>query len=310
MIKEIVKNILFRLKKNNSTFTPVFIIGCGRSGTTILGETLSLHPKIKYLNERRDLWHQSYPEFNIWDENILNPTLYANEKDYSEEKTSKLRNLFFREQVLENASILLEKLPINNFRLEFLKKSFPEAKYIYLSRNGLEVSKSIEKRIQKKNWFTGSKFKLLQQFSGLYEYCAECGGAGGFLGLGNHKIECEECEGTGSVDAGDDNTLESDEQKGMWEWKLSINESDLFFKNLSKDKYYHLSYQDFIEDTEDSLKQIYNFLNLNTTEEFLSILSKNISRKNKTITKTDDKLLLEMGGEILTQTINNNYSPF
>lgn len=274
MIKKIVKNILFRLKKNNSTFTPVFIIGCGRSGTTILGETLSLHPKIKYLNERRDLWHQSYPEFNIWDENILNPTLYANEKDYSEEKTSKLRDLFFREQVLENASMLLEKLPINNFRLEFLKKSFPEAKYIYLSRNGLEVSKSIEKRIQKKNWFTGSKFKLLQQFSG------------------------------------DDNTLESDEQKGMWEWKLSINESDLFFKNLSKDKYYHLSYQDFIEDTENSLKQIYNFLNLNTTEEFLSILSKNISRKNKTIKKTDDKLLLEMGGEILTQTINNNYSPF
>lgn len=274
MIKEIVKNILFRLKKNNSTFAPVFIIGCGRSGTTILGETLSLHPKIKYLNERRDLWHQSYPEFNIWDKNILNPKLCANEKDYSEEKTSKLRDLFFREQVLENASMLLEKLPINNFRLEFLKKSFPEAKYIYLSRNGLEVSKSIEKRIQKKNWFTGSKFKLLQQFSG------------------------------------DDNTLESDEQKGMWEWKLSINESDLFFKNLSKEKYYHLSYQDFIEDTEDSLKQIYNFLNLNTTEEFLSILSKNISRKNKTITKTDDKLILEMGGEILSQTINNNYSPF
>lgn len=274
MIKEIIKNILFRLKKNKSTFTPVFIIGCGRSGTTILGKTLSLHPKIKYLNERRDLWHQCYPEFNIWEENILNPKLCAREKDYSEKETSKLRNLFFREQVLDNASILLEKLPINNFRLNFLKKSFPEAKYIYLSRNGLEVSKSIEKRIQKKNWFTGNKFTLLLQFSG------------------------------------NENTFESDQQKGMWEWTLSINESDLFFKNLSKDKYYHLSYQDFIENTEDRLKQIYNFLNLNTSEEFLSILSKNISRKNKTITKTDDKLLLEIGGEILTQTINNNYSPF
>ena len=96
----------------------------------------------------------------------------------------------------------------------------------------------------------------------------------------------------------------------FWSLWVIINESDLFFKNLSKDKYYHLSYQDFIEDTEDSLKEIYNFLNLNTSEEFLSILSKNISRKNKTITKTDDKLILEMGGEILKQTINNNYSPF
>ena len=41
MIKESVKNILFNLKKNKSTFSPVFIIGCGRSGTTILGNTLS-----------------------------------------------------------------------------------------------------------------------------------------------------------------------------------------------------------------------------------------------------------------------------
>ena len=66
MIKEFAKNILFNFKKNKYTFNPVFIIGCGRSGTTILGNTLSNHPKIKYLNERRDLWHKAYPEFDIW----------------------------------------------------------------------------------------------------------------------------------------------------------------------------------------------------------------------------------------------------
>ena len=59
----------------------------------------------------------------------------------------------------------MEKLPINNFRLKFLKKSFPNARYIYLSRNGLEVSKSIEKRIQKQNWFTGEKYELLKKYS-------------------------------------------------------------------------------------------------------------------------------------------------
>ena len=65
MISEFLKNILFNLKKHQYSFNPVFIIGCGRSGTTILGKTLSSHPEIKYLNERRDLWHKSYPEFNI-----------------------------------------------------------------------------------------------------------------------------------------------------------------------------------------------------------------------------------------------------
>ena len=54
--KRIHKKYSFPFKKNKYTLVPVFIIGCGRSGTTILGKTLSNHPKIKYLNERRDLY--------------------------------------------------------------------------------------------------------------------------------------------------------------------------------------------------------------------------------------------------------------
>ena len=98
MIREFIQNIIFHFKKNKYTLVPVFIIGCGRSGTTILGKTLSNHPKIKYLNERRDLWHKIYPEFNIWEENVMNSKLYANEKDYCKEKSSMLRNLFFRDR--------------------------------------------------------------------------------------------------------------------------------------------------------------------------------------------------------------------
>ena len=274
MIKQFIKNILFHFKKNKYTFSPVFIIGCGRSGTTILGKTLSNHPKIKYLNERRDLWHKIYPEFNIWEENVMNSKLYANEKDYCKEKSSMLKNLFFREQVLGNATVLMEKLPINNFRLKFLQKCFPKAKYIYLTRNGLEVSKSIEKRIQKNNWYTGNKFRLLQQY-----------------------FECE-------------TNILSDQQTGMWEWKLSMDQSDVFFQNLNRDKFIHLSYQDFIENTEDSLIKIFEFLKLEINDEFLELISQNIKRQNNTVTNTTDKKILEIGGEILKQTINNSYPTF
>ena len=102
MIKEFVKNILFNLAKKKNDFAPIFIIGCGRSGTTILGKTLSKHPDIKYLNERRDLWHRAYPEFDIWNKNIQNPKLYADKKDAISKKNNLLRHLFFREQVLNN----------------------------------------------------------------------------------------------------------------------------------------------------------------------------------------------------------------
>ena len=72
--------------------------------------------------------NKSYPEFNIWKENVLNSKLYVDEKDYDKEKSSKLRNLFLERQVLGNASTLLEKLPINNFRLKILQKSFQKLK--------------------------------------------------------------------------------------------------------------------------------------------------------------------------------------
>ena len=279
MITEFAKNILFNFKKSNYTFNPVFIIGCGRSGTTILGETLSKHPKIKYLNERRDLWHKAYPEFDIWSGKIENPKLFANKYHVDFEKDALLKKLFFREQVLWNSEILLEKLPVNNFRLEFLNTSFPNAKYIYLTRNGLEVSKSIENRIQKNNWFTGSKFELLKEFSSLK----------------NINFDCE---------------INSDVQKGMWEWRLSMQESDTFFKKMNSSKFTHISYQDFTQNTESTLKQIFDFLSLEYSEKLILNLSEKIELKNNTINKSSEENLMKIGGEILKSTINNSYSPF
>ena len=274
MIRKFIQNILFYFKENKYTFAPVFIIGCGRSGTTILGETLSKHSKIKYLNERRDLWHKYYPEFNVWEANTNKPKLIAKKCDVSEKRNSNLRKLFFKLQVLNSSKILLEKLPINSFRLRFLKKSFPEAKYIYLTRNGLEVSKSIEKKIKKGKWFTGSKFKLLVQH---YE---------------------------------EDFSDKSNLIKAMYEWKLSMSESDKFFRELNKNKFIHLSYEDFVNQTESSLIKIFKFLEIEANNDFLKKISKNIRRRNKKISNTEDENLSDIGGELLKQSINNTYSPF
>ena len=274
-----LKNLLFHLKKNNRSFNPVFIIGCGRSGTTILGKTLSQHPEIKYLNERRDLWHKAYPKFDIWKKEINDSILFADKSNITPKKNSILRTLFFKEQVLDNAKILLEKLPANNFRLDFLKNSFPEAKYIYLTRNGLEVSASIEKKILEKKWFVGKKLDLLIEFAKTKN-----------LPFNPKTI--------------------TDIEKGMLEWRLSMDESTLFFKSLSKKRFVHVSYQDFVENPKNSLCQIFDFLNINSNNKLLSELSKNITRKNASLNYSDNDALNKIGGEILIQTIANNYCPF
>jgi len=280
MINAIFDNLIFRFRKHKYKFRPVFIIGCGRSGTTILGKTLSLHPKIKFLNDRRNLWHKAYPEFDVWSGNYSNPKMFANENDNDSRKTELLRNLFFKQQVLGKSEILLEKLPINNICLKFLQKSFPDAKFIYLHRNGLEVSRSIEKKTNEGKWFgkNDSRFKLLLKFAK------------------NKNANLEQF-------------ISSNLHKGMFEWRLSIDESDSFFKNLESDKFTHLSYQDFIQNTSGSIKNIFDFLGLEYSEELIKKLSEDIKLKNSSIKETEDVYLKDIGGEILTNTINNCYSP-
>lgn len=277
MIKEFVKNTIFHFQRNKYNFTPIFIIGCGRSGTTILGKTLSKHPEVKYLNERRDLWHKVYPQFNIWNQDTKNPQLFASNQDVDITKSYLLKKLFFREQVIGKSSVLLEKLPINNFRLDFLHSTFPNSKYIYLTRNGLEVSTSIEKRIKKRNWFKGEKETLLKKHA--------------------EKINCK-------------TEVETDFEKGMWEWKLSINESNVFFKNLDNNKFIHLSYQDFIDNPYEELKNIFDFMNLHYSEKFLISISKDINRKNPIVSEIPNDNSGQIGGDILKQSINNTYIPF
>src|SRR5690242_16726648 len=81
---------------------PVFILGCGRSGTTIFGTTLSKHKSITYLNEPRHLWFAAYPETDIWTAHAAKShgKLAFTADDASQEKSDKLRRLFRFETVL------------------------------------------------------------------------------------------------------------------------------------------------------------------------------------------------------------------
>ena len=56
---------LFSLQKRLPQFKkvekPIFILGTGRSGTTILGLVLSMHRDVGFLNEPKAIWHSIYP---------------------------------------------------------------------------------------------------------------------------------------------------------------------------------------------------------------------------------------------------------
>jgi hypothetical protein len=140
---------------------PLFIIGCGRSGTTILGRSLSEHRKITYLNEPRHLWFSAFPETDIWTAkaHARNGKLFLTEADADPQKGKKLSRFFRFETIINRKPVLIEKLPINNFRLHFIRQIFPDARFIHIYRNGLEVARSIEKASEKGGCFGSGCYK-------------------------------------------------------------------------------------------------------------------------------------------------------
>ena len=96
----------------------------------------------------------------------------------------------------------------------------------------------------------------------------------------------------------------------MWEWKLSIEESNRFFRKENKGNFIHLSYQDFIDSPSKKIKDILDFLKLDYTENWINKTSENIKRKNPETKKTEDKSLYLIGGDILNKTIDNSYTPY
>src|SRR4051812_32640562 len=105
---------------------PVFVLGCGRSGTTIFGTALSKHRSVAYLNEPRHLWFAAYPETDIWSARAAKRQgkLALTANDANQQKSEKLRRLFRFETIITNRPLLVEKLPINSFRLPFIHKIF------------------------------------------------------------------------------------------------------------------------------------------------------------------------------------------
>jgi len=123
----------------------VYIVGCGRSGTTLLGRLLGRHRDVLFLNEPRNLWRRVYLRTDIWSPLSL---LARGRLQIDAAAASKARCNRYR-RLLENAasraakSHIVEKTPINVFRLPFLHALTPDSRVLFLGRHPCAVASSI-----------------------------------------------------------------------------------------------------------------------------------------------------------------------
>lgn len=110
---------------------PVFIIGAGRSGTTLLADLVGMHPDFHKLAEKRYLWMYGayWRGHDIRTAEDVTPCVRAYILDF-----------FARMQARSSTERLVEKTPSNCFRISFIAALFPQAQFIHIVRDGRAVA--------------------------------------------------------------------------------------------------------------------------------------------------------------------------
>lgn len=257
---------------------PVFIIGCGRSGTTILGTALSRHRAVTYLNEPRKLWTATYPDTNIWEGAAARRgSLALTSTDTNIRRSRKLRRLFRLETIRNGKPVLVEKLPANCFRLPFVHAIFPDARFVYIRRNGLEVARSIAGLCDKGRWYNANPYKWDQ--------------------LTRHALTAEETAALPGLCTGN-------YEKGLLEWRLSTAAITKFLDNLPGDAFTAITYEKLVESPVETIRQVIAFIGLAEDAGLTSFVKKNISRRSddmdyKTLSETERRI----GGGLLLRSL-------
>lgn len=152
---------------------PVFILGTGRSGTTILGITLAIHKDIGFLNEPKALWSYLIDNEDLIGNYHETPGNYRlTAKDATLPMIKKAHRIYGNYLRFVCASQVVDKYPELIFRTEFVTTIFPDARFLFLYRNGHDTCNSInlwsensrvEKNGEIQDWWglNDRKWKLL-----------------------------------------------------------------------------------------------------------------------------------------------------
>ncbi|MDX1617388.1 MAG: sulfotransferase [Balneolaceae bacterium] len=152
---------------------PFFIIGSGRSGTTLLRSILQRHPEIDIPPESHGAipnsvkkfyryggldWQDlvnvvlgeflSDAHFGLWEIDLSEARRRALTLEDREKSLARIIDLIYREHMETHKPDAVrwgDKSPFNTLRLEWVRKVFPSARYVHIIRDGRDVVSSFLK---------------------------------------------------------------------------------------------------------------------------------------------------------------------
>jgi hypothetical protein len=116
---------------------PIFIIGAPRSGTSLLFRIIATSPQTSHWpGEAHEIWERDHhPALHGWESSALTA------EDADAKSAARIRRSFYL--VAGRDKRLVDKTPRNSLRVSFVDRLFPEARYIFLQRDGRDNVNSL-----------------------------------------------------------------------------------------------------------------------------------------------------------------------
>jgi len=281
---------------------PVFIIGAGRSGTTILYQCLSTHPELCWFSNysdrfignpflifmhraldlpiigprvKRNIINRTGPRFNIrpveadriyHDFCGFRHDIRSTEHDQDPVAERKLKGLIARHMGLTGKGRFLSKQISNNQRIRLINSIFPDALFVHIMRDGRAVANSL---LNVPFW---DNVELWWQ-------------------SGKRVSECR-AEGWDPVRLCAEN------------WRRDVEEL-LANREILGQRYMELRYEDFTSDVKGAMKRITEFCGLGSPESFMGNLPSSLPDMNQKwkrgLSEEQKRIANEVQGELLSR---------
>jgi hypothetical protein len=221
-----------------------FLIGCGRSGTTLLGELLGTMPGVHYLHEPYAAWAAVDPRLDFSGLYTAPPhQVFMDADDVDRLVRGRFERIFLRRGP-RGGSLIVEKTPTNSFRIPYLCSLAPQARFIHILRDGRAVVRSIERVAMRSRLIAGR------------------GSVNDWWGVGDTKWQRLAIEGAERGYHTDVvSSLKSHTERAAYEWITSIHEVDRWRETLGT-RLIEVRYEDLTLHPTDELARIIDFLEL------------------------------------------------
>ncbi|MFC1830694.1 sulfotransferase [Thermodesulfobacteriota bacterium] len=126
---------------------PIFLLGCFRSGTSLVSRLLGMHDEIANWSEANNIWNPQWHPWRPSDEEAFpleyDPASFTKRWwDNNKARQKEIKAIFGAYCWLQRKPFFLNKSPYNTFRIPYLLEMFPESRFINLQRDGRGVAYS------------------------------------------------------------------------------------------------------------------------------------------------------------------------